>query len=88
MYLPGTANSSWGRYSHSSQNHADAETAQTVGYKTETNVPLYPTDLYHHTLPFAPACVYTMHDTIHAHLPCPPPLGNGRMRQINKMPIN
>ena len=21
---------------------------------------------------------------VHAHLPCPPPLGNGRMRQINK----
>jgi hypothetical protein len=62
--------------------------AEIVGYKTEMNVSLYPTDLYHRTLPFAHVCVYIMHDTVHAHLPCPPPLGNGRMRQINKMPIN
>lgn len=27
---------------------------------------------------------FTLFCIVHAHLPCPPPLGNGRMRQINK----
>ena len=51
------------------------------------NVSLYPTDLYHRTLPFAHVCVYIMHDTVHAHLPCPALLENGRMRQ-NKQNAN